>query len=136
MNLVFADTQFFVGIINPHDQWHEQAVLAEAKLAAPRYVTSESVLTEVLTFFCEYGPELRLRSAAAIEMILSDPNTEVVSISSQVFSEGLRLYKARPDKGYSLTDCISMNICRERGITDVLTGDPHFRQEGLVLLMQ
>ncbi|HQU92955.1 MAG TPA: PIN domain-containing protein [Pyrinomonadaceae bacterium] len=135
MNLVFADTQFFVGIINPHDQWHEQALLAEGNLVAPRYVTSESVLTEVLTFFCEYGPELRLRSAAAVEMILGDPNTEVVSITSQIFNDGLRLYKERPDKGYSLTDCISMNISRERGITDVLSGDPHFRQEGFILLM-
>ncbi|HMG73540.1 MAG TPA: hypothetical protein VK582_08565 [Pyrinomonadaceae bacterium] len=38
--------------------------------------------------------------------------------------------KERPDKGYSLTDCISMNVMRERGLTDVLTNDPHFRQEG------
>lgn len=135
MNLVFADTQFFVGVINPHDQWHEQAILAEAELTDPRYVTSESVLTEVLTFFCEYGSELRLRSVAAVEMILDDPNTEVMSISSLIFSDGVKLYKERPDKGYSLTDCISMNICRERGITHILSGDPHFRQEGFILLM-
>jgi len=135
MSLVFADTQFFVGIINPHDQWHQQAILAEADLISPHYVTSESVLTEVLTFFCEYGSELRLRSVAAVELILGDPNTEVVSISSRIFNDGVRLYKERPDKGYSLTDCISMNICREQGITEVLSGDPHFRQEGFILLM-
>jgi len=135
MNQVFADTQFFVGIINPHDQWHEQAILAEAQLTNSRYVTSESVLTEVLTFFCEYGPELRLRSVGAVELILNDSNTDVVSISRSVFLEGVRLYKERPDKGYSLTDCISMNICREREITQILSGDPHFRQEGFVTLM-
>ncbi len=51
MNLVFTDTQFFAGLINPRDQWHKTAVQAEAKLIAPHYITTESVLTEVLTYF-------------------------------------------------------------------------------------
>ena len=40
------------------------------------------------------------------------------------------MYKARPDKGYSLTDCISMNTMRAEGMAEVLTNDVHFRQEG------
>lgn len=135
MNLVFADTQFFAGIINSHDQWHELAVLAEANLLDPHYITTESVLTEVLTFFCEYGPRLRLRAVEIIELILADPNTEVIPISHEMFLQGVDLYKQRPDKQYSLTDCISMNVCRERGITDVLSHDHHFSQEGLSVLM-
>jgi hypothetical protein len=47
----------------------------------------------------------------------------------------LTLYKARPDKGYSLTDCISMHAMRERGISDILTHDDHFRQEGFTVLL-
>jgi predicted nucleic acid-binding protein len=39
----------------------------------------------------------------------------------------LRLYEALPDKGYSLTDCISMEAMRRDGITDILTRDSHFR---------
>jgi predicted nucleic acid-binding protein len=46
----------------------------------------------------------------------------------------LSLYKARADKGYSLTDCISMNTMRERNLTEVLTHDQHFAQEGFSLL--
>lgn len=135
MNLVFADTQFFVGIINPHDQWHDQALQAEAALADPFYITTESVLTEVLTFFCEYGPEARLKAAAAIELILADPDTEVISITHKLFRGGVKLYQDRPDKSYSLTDCISMNVCQSRGITEVLSHDRHFSQEGLSVLM-
>lgn len=135
MNLVFADTQFFAGIIHPNDQWHETAVLAESSIIAPHYVTTESVLTEVLTFFSEYGPQLRLRTAEIIQMVLSDPRTEVIPITHEIFIDGLELYKKRPDKKYSLTDCISMNICREREITDVLSHDHHFTQEGLTVLM-
>lgn len=36
---------------------------------------------------------------------------------------------------YSHTDCLSMLIKRERGITDVLTHDAHFTQEGFHILL-
>lgn len=49
---------------------------------------------------------------------------------------GLELYKARGDKQYRLTDCISMSAMRERNIREVLTHDHHFQQEGFLLLLQ
>ena len=59
---------------------------------------------------------------------------DVVEQSRQSFLRGLDLYRRRPDKGYSLTDCVSMATMRSLGIRDVLTADDHFRQEGFVLL--
>jgi predicted nucleic acid-binding protein len=44
----------------------------------------------------------------------------------------LELYKNRPDKGYSLVDCVSFVAMRRHGITDALTNDHHFEQEGFV----
>ena len=49
---------------------------------------------------------------------------------------GLDLYRARPDKRYSLTDCISMQTMRKEGITEVLTNDRHFEQEGFRALFR
>ena len=51
------------------------------------------------------------------------------------FLSGLELYESRGDKGYSLTDCISMNACRTEGIAEVLTNDRHFGQEGFTALI-
>ncbi|NBC15242.1 MAG: hypothetical protein GVY09_18270 [Gammaproteobacteria bacterium] len=51
------------------------------------------------------------------------------------FLAGFRLYKARPDKGYSLTDCISMEALRREGLSEVLTNDEHFKQEGFTCLL-
>ena len=48
----------------------------------------------------------------------------------------IALYNARPDKGYSLADCISMQIMRREGLTDVLTNDRHFEQEGFRALFR
>jgi predicted nucleic acid-binding protein len=49
---------------------------------------------------------------------------------------GLALYQVRPDKGYSLTDCISMQTMRREGMTDALTSDWHFEQEGFRALFR
>lgn len=135
MKPVFADTQFWVALINPHDQWHDRALEVEANLVEPFYVTTDSILGEILTFFCEYGAEGRLKATATVELILSESNTEVVPTTRDGFLDGLRLYKERPDKSYSLTDCISMNVCRDLAIREVLTHDHHFTQEGLTVLM-
>lgn len=55
--------------------------------------------------------------------------------SHNSFLAGLALYEARPDKSYSLTDCISMVTMRQHGISEVLTRDTHFMQEGFTPLI-
>jgi uncharacterized protein len=56
--------------------------------------------------------------------------------SHDTFRAGLALYRARPDKGYSLTDCISMQTMLREGLTVVLTNDGHFEQEGFRALFR
>ena len=51
-------------------------------------------------------------------------------LTRRSFFAGFSLYQTRPDKGYSLTDCISMQTMRHLALTDVLTNDRHFEQEG------
>ena len=50
------------------------------------------------------------------------------------FDAALPRYEARLDKGYSLTDCRSMLAMRSLGLTEVLTNDHHFTQEGFTIL--
>jgi predicted nucleic acid-binding protein len=68
------------------------------------------------------------------EQILLYPHVTVMPQTHESFSQGLELYRQREDKGYSLTDCISMVVCREHHIQHVLTKDHHFEQEGFTLL--
>jgi len=134
VKLVFADTIYWVALINPKDQWHSPALSAEALLHDVRLVTTDVILIEVLNFFAEHGEEARFRAVSATEEILTNSDTEVVRHTHESFLAGLALYKARADEGYSLTDCISMNAMRERNITEVLTHDQHFAQEGFTIL--
>lgn len=66
--------------------------------------------------------------------ILSDPTTQVLPQTSADFAAALALFEARPDKDYSLTDCRSMLALQSLGITEVLTNDHHFTQEGFTIL--
>jgi predicted nucleic acid-binding protein len=52
------------------------------------------------------------------------------------FQAGLMLYQARPGKGYGLVDCISMQTMRQEGLTEILTNDRHFEQEGFRALFR
>ena len=70
-----------------------------------------------------------------VENVLNDPDVAVRPQSHQTFLEGLALYKARPDKGYSLTDSVSMEAMRQAGISEVLTHDGYFTQEGFIILL-
>jgi predicted nucleic acid-binding protein len=135
MKTVFADTIYWVAGLNPRDQWHETVVRAEVELGDSQLITTESVLIEVLNYYSEFKPFLRQGAATLVRETLNNLDVEVIEHSHETFLAGLELYEARPDKGYSLTDCISMNLMRERGINEVLTHDHHFEQEGFTILL-
>ena len=75
-------------------------------------------------------------AAQAIRRILDDTRVTVHQQSRESFLAGLRLYEQRPDKGYSLVDCVSMSTMRRQGIIEVLTNDYHFAQEGFKVLLR
>ena len=56
--------------------------------------------------------------------------------SPRLFAAGLDLYRNRPDKAWSLTDCISFVVMRERSITEALAYDRHFEQAGFRALLR
>lgn len=132
---VFADTSYSVALIDPRDQWNSSAVAAAKRLGSRRIVTTEDVLTEFLAFFAGRGSRFREAAALTVRSILQDSSSEVVAQGHELFISGLVLYEGRLDKGYSLTDCVSMTLMRERGMTEVLTNDAHFTQEGFIILL-
>ena len=89
------------------------------------------MLSEFLAHFSKNGQAVRQGMVRCVESILANPGIFVRMQSHQTFLEGLGLYKSRPDKGNSLTDCISMKAMLDENITEVLTNDEHFSQEGL-----
>jgi uncharacterized protein len=135
MRRIFVDTLYWVAITSRKDQWHQAALKAGQTLAGCHWVTTDEVLTELLTAFCEAGSMLRQRATALVRDLHNDQTMTIYPQSRQTFLAGLTLYEARPDKGYSLTDCISMEAMRQEGISEILTHDAHFTQEGFIKLL-
>lgn len=88
----------------------------------------------MLTWFSGKGTVGRGTAVTAIRTFLTDPSIQVLPQTSAGFRAALALYESRPDKDYSLTDCRSMAALKALGISEVLTSDHHFTQEGFTIL--
>jgi predicted nucleic acid-binding protein len=96
---------------------------------------TDEVLAEFLTFFSN-SLRLRRRAVETVRELGGDSNVRILPQSRETFQAGFDLYAARPDKGYSLTDCISMHTMHRLGLNDVLTNDRHFEQEGFRAILR
>ena len=134
MRLVFADTFYWVALINPQDDWYERVIQVSQSLTQTRLVTTEEILGEVLAFYSKSGYQLRQKTVTFVQSILTHHQIQVIEQSHQSFHLGFALYQQRLDKGYSLTDCISMNTMKRLEITEILSHDKHFTQEGFIIL--
>jgi len=125
----FADTFYWVALTNPADPYYANVMARQDEIADASIFATDAVLSEFLTFFAA-DKRLRDRAGRTVEALLKDPDVHVIPESRQTFLSGLELYRARPDKGYSLTDCVSMQTMSREGMTQALTNDRHFEQEG------
>ena len=133
MSAIFADTSYFLALVNPKDQWHHAAD-ALAGRSASALVTTRAVLLE-------FGNTLTAQPVRHLALRLLDsldhaPTVEVVPLSDDLWTRGVGLFRERPDKEWSLTDCISFIVMEDRGLTDALTGDRHFEQAGFNALLR
>ena len=135
MDDIFADTNYWVAKIFPQDQWHKRVIEAEYKIGIVNLITTESVLIETLNYFSEFRRDVKETAFLVVKSIIESDEVTVVRQIDEVFLNGIEFYGKRLDKGYSLTDCISMNVYHSRGISEVLSHDHHFSQEGLTVLM-
>ena len=133
MTPVFADTYFFIAIINPRDAGHAAALAAARSRTGP-IVTTAWVLTELADAMS--STVKRKGFIDLYQLLRGDNEMEIVPASTDLFARGVDLFGDRPDKEWSLTDCISFVVMQERGITDALTGDHHFEQAGFRALLK
>jgi predicted nucleic acid-binding protein len=136
MTALFADTFYWIALADVADSAHQRALTLTAERTDSPIVTTDEVLVEYLTFFAMAPEPMRRQALTNARRILEDPGVRVVPQSRGSLLSGMALNEARPDKGYSLVDCISMQTMRKEGLAEALTNDRHFKQEGFRALFR
>ena len=136
MRTLFADSGYYIAILNPRDQWHGKAKTVTAQLVNVRVVTSQMVFVEFLNFMGGRGQQLRESAWSALRDFAENPDVEIVPQSSAQFDSAVDLYNSRPDQRWSLTDCASFLLKESQNIQEALAYDRDFEQAGFVALLR
>lgn len=131
--MILVDTGFLLALAQPTDGLHTRAAHWAQQLSEPLVVT-EYVLLETVNSLSKRAD--RPRAHRIVDLISGDEDYALVYSSRALITAGLRLHRERVDKEWSLTDCISFHIMRERGITRALAYDAHFEQAGFEALLR
>lgn len=130
---MLLDTSGLLCLHHRDEPYHDRASLFYD--AATTKLAHNYVLAEFVVLAHARG----LPRQAALEFIvgvLDNPDIEVVWVDEGLHRSAVSLLQARLDKTYSLCDAVSFVLMRERGITDALTTDRHFEQEGFRRLLK
>ncbi len=130
---MFADSAYFIALLVREDAAHHIA-LKFADEFSGAMVTSDWVLVEVADALCR--PRNRRTVIAFLTQFAAHSAVEIIPADRTTCVQGLELFATRPDKSWSLTDCISFTIMQRLNITDAITGDHHFTQAGFNILLK
>ena len=131
--------QFMNRHLNMTNELHGEKFFVRAPGAAGKlklFVTplfGALVLVE-LADGCASTAQRRAGAAEAVNVLRNNPDVTIIPCTELLFQQGMGLYQQRPDKDWSLTDCISFVVMQRDGISEALTGDKHFEQAGFVAL--
>ena len=131
---LFLDTSFVQAWFNRRDQYHQPArQLAQRRRDCQELWTTEAVLLEIGSAF--RAPQRRAIATAIWDEFHRDPRCRLAAISGALLARAVDLFRGRPDKTWSLTDCAAFVLMDEQRLTAALTCDHHFTQAGFRALL-
>ena len=136
MTPVFVDTAAWIALLDTTDNLHVQArqIMRGLRQQRAQLVTTEWVLVEVADALS--APAYRANVVAFVAQMRRSPLLHILPLSQALLDAGWTFYGDRPDKEWSLTDCISLVAMMQRQLTSAFTSDHHFEQAGYVKLMK
>lgn len=136
MKTVFADTGYWIAMINNKDGLHQKARQLTLQMNPLKIITSEMIFSELLDSFSKQGSFLKQATVNLTNRSYDNPNIDIIPQTSDLFRQALTLYHQRLDQQWSHTDCSSFIIMQDYQITEALAYDKHFEQAGFIALLR
>lgn len=135
---LFVDTAGWGHLVDPTQTYHSlaAAIYRTARQQGRKIVTTNYVIAELVALLTSPLRIPRPATIAFIEGVKTSPYVEVVHVDLWLDEEAWQLLKSRQDKEWSLVDCASFVLMRQRGIFEALTTDHNFEQAGFVRLLK
>jgi len=128
----FADSTFFVALINKNDDHHSRAQeifvdIFYGKIERPE--TNDYVLDETVTTV-RTRTKRHEDAVKAMNMILNTKHVDYVKVTDAEIRSAAAEYSRYRDKDLSFTDWVIVSYLRRKGITWIIAFDKHFDQMG------
>jgi predicted nucleic acid-binding protein len=133
MKSVFADTFYYIALLDAKDSAHERAVRATRELNSAT-VTTAWVLLELANALS--ASRHRAVFARFLDHLRANPDVIIYEAEKELFDRGVEIYRDREDQQWSLTDCISFVVMQREDLREALTGDHNFEQAGFRALLR
>jgi predicted nucleic acid-binding protein len=131
VRFIFVDTSGWFATVSRRDSDHGSARKFFEVNRFP-FFTTDYVIDETVTLM-----QGRLGHAIAVrflDSVQSSARVILYYLSKGEIEEGIQLFRNRPDKGWSLTDCTSFVLMKHRRIREAFAFDEHFQQAGFEML--
>jgi uncharacterized protein len=135
MPTVLVDTAAWIALVNTRDELHNPArqTMNELRQRNVALVTTEFILLEVANALCSSA--WRGKAIRLIDGLRSLSNLRIIPADTALLADGWQLYRARLDKEWSLTDCVSIVLMQKESVDQVFSSDHHFEQAGFAKLL-
>lgn len=131
---VFLDTSFVIALENKDDAHHERAkALDRELLLQDALLLHWGVLLEIADGYARL--DRRAKGNEFLVRFRDEEGYQIHPITDELLADAIQLYHARPDKEWTLTDCVSFVLMEREAVAEALTADIHFRQAGFTALL-
>lgn len=127
MQSIFVDTGGWYAAIVRKDHGHKAAKQFLTENSFP-LITSDYVMDETVTLLQSCVGHTY--AVSFLDTLRTSQQIELIYLTPSRLAETIKLFRNRPDKGWSFTDCSSFVLMHEYQIQVSFTFDDHFQQAG------
>ena len=129
--MIFVGTGAWFALKAPDDRFHDQAVTFHDELVTGRHgslVVSDYILDETSTLLMDVkGGGV---AAAFLDEALKSRSVRLIWVDPQLFHQAANMFKSGSERGWSFTDCTSLELMHRLKIMEVFAFDRHFDEAG------